>query len=108
MIGERLRDLRKDAGLTQGELGGILNINKHSISSYERGKSEPPDDVKIGIAKHFHVSVDYLLGLTDDPNVYSTQNNILRLPGKLPAQARESIQDYASYLAHKYLDKGKK
>ena len=103
MIGERLYDLRKDAGLTQDELAAILNINKHSISSYEREKSEPPDAIKIGIAKYFHVSVDYLLGLTDDPNVYSTQNNILRLPSKLPAQAREIIQDYASYLTHKYL-----
>ena len=103
LIGERLYDLRKDAGLTQDELAAIPNINKHSISSYEREKSEPPDAIKIGIAKYFHVSVDYLLGLTDDPNVYSTQNNILRLPSKLPAQARESIQDYASYLTHKYL-----
>ena len=64
LIGERLYDLRKDAGLTQDELAAILNINKHSISSYEREKSEPPDAIKIGIAKYFHVSVDYLLGLT--------------------------------------------
>ena len=38
MIGERLLDLRKDAGLTQDELAAILKINKHSISSYERGQ----------------------------------------------------------------------
>lgn len=37
MVGERLLDLRKDAGLTQDELAGVLNINKHSISSYEQG-----------------------------------------------------------------------
>ena len=42
MIGERLLDLRKDAGLTQDELAVILKINKHSISSYERDKSELP------------------------------------------------------------------
>ena len=41
MIGERLLDLRKDAGLTQDDLAAILKINKHSISSYERDKSEP-------------------------------------------------------------------
>lgn len=41
MIGERLLDLRKDAGLTQDELALILNINKHSISSYEREKANP-------------------------------------------------------------------
>jgi len=41
MIGERLLDLRKDAGLTQDDLAAILKINKHSISSYERDKREP-------------------------------------------------------------------
>ena len=53
MIGERLLDLRKDAGLTQDELAGVLNINKHSISSYERDKSEPPDIIKIAMAEYF-------------------------------------------------------
>jgi len=42
MIGERLLELRKDADLTQDDLAAILHINKHSISSYERDKSEPP------------------------------------------------------------------
>ena len=51
MIGERLLDLRKDAGLTQDELAGVLNINKHSISSYERDKSEPPDIIKIAMIR---------------------------------------------------------
>ena len=50
MIGERLLDLRKDAGLTQDALAAILNINKHSISAYEREKSEPPDAIKVAIA----------------------------------------------------------
>ena len=60
MIGERLLELRKDAGLTQDELAAILKINKHSISSYEREKSEPPDAIKIEIAKYFKVSIDYV------------------------------------------------
>ena len=103
MIGERLRDLRKDAGLTQAELGSILNINKHSISSYEREKSEPPDAIKIEIARYFHVSVDYLLGLTDNPNAHDSRHYVLRLSSKLPPQARASLQDYASFLEEKYL-----
>ena len=51
MVGERLLDLRKDANLSQEDLAKILHINKHSISSYERDKSEPPDAVKIKIAE---------------------------------------------------------
>ena len=102
MIGERLFDLRKDAGLTQDELAAVLKINKHSISSYERDKSEPPDAIKIGIAKYFGVSVDYLLGLTDNPNPYGGQHNVLRLPSNFPLSAKQSLLDYVGFLAVKY------
>ena len=98
MIGERLFDLRKDAGLTQDELAAILKINKHSISSYEREKSEPPDAIKMEIARFFHVSVDYLLGMTDDPNPYDGEHEVLKLPVGLPAQAKASLSDYVEFL----------
>ncbi len=104
MIGERLVDLRKDAGLTQDELAAILNINKHSISAYEREKSEPPDEIKVAMARYFHVSVDYLLGITDDPEPYGKHHNVLRLPSKLSKRAMDSIRDYAAYLGEKYPD----
>ncbi len=102
MIGERLLDLRKDAGLTQDELALILNINKHSISSYEREKSEPPDIIKIEIAKYFGVSIDYLLGVTDNPNPYNTRYNVMRLPNHFPEKAKNSLKDYMGYLNQKY------
>lgn len=102
MIGERLLDLRKDAGLTQDELAVILNINKHSISSYEREKSEPPDALKVSIAKYFHVSVDFLLGITDDPNPYEVKRNIIVLSDKLPVTAIEGVKEYVEYLNQKY------
>lgn len=102
MIGERLFDLRKDAGLTQDELADILHINKHSISSYERDKSEPPDVVKIAIAQYFQVSIDYLLGVTDNPAPYARARNVLYLPPHFPEEARRSLQDYANYLEWQY------
>ena len=81
MIGERLYDLRKDRDLTQQELGEILNVNHHSISSYERSKSEPPDDIKIRMAHYFGVSLDYLMGVTEDPRPYEVEENgFIRLP----------------------------
>ena len=80
MIGERLLNLRKDAELTHDELAAIQNINKHSISSYERDKSEPPDEVKIAFARYFHVSVDYLVGLIDQPLSYRRDANVVMLP----------------------------
>ena len=102
MIGERLWDLRKEAGMTQDELAEVLHINKHSISSYERSKSEPPDDVKIAIASHFHVSVDYLLGITDDPTPASGERGLLRLPKGFPSEAKNELMSYAEFLMQKY------
>lgn len=102
MIGERLLDLRKDMGLTQNELAAILKINKHSISSYEREKSEPPDDIKILIAKYFNVSLDYLLGLIDEPLPYNRCGSIIYLPDNMPKQAVELLKLYTETLSVYY------
>ena len=102
LIGERLLELRKDAGLTQDALAAILNINKHSISAYEREKSEPPDAIKVAIARYFGVSVDYLLGVTDDPGAHAAHCDVLCLPKGFPEQAKRSLRDYAAFLYGKY------
>jgi transcriptional regulator with XRE-family HTH domain len=102
LIGERLYDLRKDKGLSQEELGEILNINKHSISSYERGRSEPPDDIKIILAKYFNVSVDYLLGLTDVPNAYDDGFYMIKLPKNFPKCEEEELKRFIAYLTYKH------
>lgn len=102
MIGGRLYDLRKDAGLTQDELAAIININKHSISSYERDRSEPPDNIKILLAQYFGVSVDYLLGVTDEPAPKRRAYSLLRLPASFPKEAMPELKDYVSYLIYKH------
>lgn len=102
MIGERLFDLRKDADMTQDELAAVLNINKHSISSYERDKSEPPDEIKIAIAKYFGVSVDYLLGITNSPQPYEEHNNFILLPNDFPKEMMRNLRSYADFLIEKY------
>lgn len=103
MIGERLLELRKDAGYTQDELSAILNINKHSISSYERNRSEPPDEIKIAIAKFFNVSVDYLLGITSTPRPLKLHENCIRLPMAFPKEAKEELENYVHYLEYKFI-----
>ena len=102
MIGERLYDLRKEAGLTQDDLADILSVNKHSISSYERNINEPPDVIKIQIADYFGVSVDYLLGVTDNPAPYKEHKNSLRLPAGFPVDAAAELLYFIDYLSYKY------
>ena len=64
----RLRELRKAKGISQLKLAMELNTNQNTISRYETGEREPGINELIGIANYFNVSVDYLLGRTDNPN----------------------------------------
>lgn len=102
MDGERLEELRKDAKLTQEELGRILNISKHAVSSYERGKSEPSDTIKVAMARYFHVSVDYLVGATRDPRPHTDTPEVIVLAPWLPEHAVQAARDYCAYLAERY------
>lgn len=64
----RLRDLREDKDLTQEQLVKILKMHKTTYTNYEQGKREPPFELIIRLAKFYNVSIDYIAGLTDDPN----------------------------------------
>lgn len=66
MFGENLAELRKESGYDQKKLGELLGVSYHTISSYERGRSQPNHEMLIRIAKLFDVSLDYLLGLRRD------------------------------------------
>lgn len=67
LFGQRLRKLRKQCGETQSDLGKLLLVKKSQISELEQGNvSTTPEKIVI-ICTHYHVSADYLLGLTDDP-----------------------------------------
>ena len=68
MDGGRLRRLRKQKGLTQSQLGKIINVSKVSISGYESGERTPDTDNLRRLADFFDVSTDYLLGRTDNPS----------------------------------------
>ncbi len=64
---DRMRQLRKSANLKQEELGNILGVAANTISQYETGRNEPNDSIKIAMANYFNVSMDYLMGNTNDP-----------------------------------------
>ena len=65
LFSKRLRILRKGKQLTQAQLGALLNLENSTISS-ERNIIMPSSDVLLKIAKYFNVSVDYLIGNTDE------------------------------------------
>lgn len=66
---KRIRDLREDSDKTQKELAAILNCSQQVYSNYELGQRDIPTDILIKLSKHYKVSVDYILGLTDNPKM---------------------------------------
>lgn len=92
MLGERLAFLRRRENISQKELGDKLNISHYTISSYEKGRSEPSDELKVRLARYFDVTLDYLLGLVDEPYPYQRGEGILRLPPELPQEVEAFLR----------------
>ena len=74
---ERLKLLREKNGLSQDKLGKALGLSRYAIYTYEKGKACPTVDGLITIADYFDVSLDYLVGRSDqtEPCQASTHNN---------------------------------
>ena len=65
----RLKELRKKRNLSQVKLSMDLNMNQNTISRYENGVREADYKTLILFADYFNVSIDYLLGRTDNPEI---------------------------------------
>lgn len=65
-IKTRIKELRKEKGLTQKQLAVLLNKSETGLASWEQGLSEPNvNDLRL-LCEIFECSADYLLGLSDD------------------------------------------
>ena len=67
MVYQKIRDLREDHDLKQRELAEYLNCSQRVYSNYELGQRDIPTEVLIKLSAFYNVSVDYLLGLTNNP-----------------------------------------
>ncbi len=63
MLYERIKTLREDAGYSQSELARKLDVTRSSVNAWEQGLSIPTTHYIVELAKLFHISADYLLGL---------------------------------------------
>ena len=66
MIGDTIKRLREDAGFSQSSLAKKLNVTRSAVNAWEMGLSVPTTQYVVDIARLFHVSSDYLLGLTSE------------------------------------------
>lgn len=66
ILGERIRRLRLEIEKTQKEFGALFGVANSTVSLWESGDNQPDADMLTRIASHFRVSVDWLIGRTDD------------------------------------------
>ena len=63
---ERMKELRMARGETQGQLAAAIGVSIKQIVRFEKGEQKPGFDNLCKLADHFHVTVDYLMGRTDE------------------------------------------
>lgn len=67
---ERVKSLRIQKGLTQNQLAALAGLSPRGYQHYELGERKPQIDAAIAIADALDVSLDYLVGRSDDPTCH--------------------------------------
>lgn len=68
----RLKQLRKEKKLKQSDMAELLELTTRHYQRYETGEVDPPTSKTIFLANYFDVSIDYLVGRTDNPNSHKS------------------------------------
>ena len=63
---QRIRDLREDKDMNQTEIARLLDTSQKQYSRWETGEYDIPFEIVIKLALLYHVSIDYIAGLTND------------------------------------------
>lgn len=70
MLKLRIKDMREDRDLTQKQISEMLMCDQSLYSKYERGERPIPLEIIIKLADFYEVSIDYLVGRTDDSSFH--------------------------------------
>ncbi|MFB5690269.1 helix-turn-helix domain-containing protein [Bacillus cereus] len=113
MIGEKIKELRKNSKITQEQLGNAIGVSKMAISYFEKGKKSPGRESLKKIADYFGVTTDYLLGRSEDPELNEEEDKVVTEEGKnimsliesLPEDERKKawvqLEMYVTYMQNK-------
>jgi len=89
MLGQRIKELRTAIGWNQVQLAQKLSISKQTVSNWENENIQPSVEMLMRIAKLFHTSTDYLLGLDNIPSI-----SVGGLPASFIAHLTQIIEDF--------------
>ena len=105
----RIKELRLERGLSQLQLAKILKYTQSNICEWEKGTVEPKADALLSIADYFSVSIDYLLGRTDEmgellvidhsSDFTSKEKKLIANLRKLPKQSQDYVFGIVETLA---------
>ena len=100
IMGDRIKSLRKGKGMTQQQLGDILNVTKVSICCYEKGTRIPAFDTLTELSRIFDVTLDYFAGndtfvISEDSSDYGEKiaNEELEIIKELRKSANANLYD---------------
>ena len=101
-IGDRIKKLRKEHGMTQGELAAAAGLATITIGQYELGKRTPNAQSLKKIASVFNISIDYLLSETDSTGkiVHTVSDNVYHER----KDVETALDDLLSYSSHSLTD----
>lgn len=111
----KLRELRKNCGLTMKELGAEIGVAESTISQYETGKRQPDYETLLKLGEFFGVSVGYLLGVEDNNPVKYNQIDkdeelkfaLFGGDGEITDEMFEEVKRFAKYVKQREEDKNK-
>ncbi|MDR1117385.1 MAG: helix-turn-helix domain-containing protein [Oscillospiraceae bacterium] len=101
MIGLRLKKLRQEKEIKQKDLAAVIGVQETAVSRYETDKDDPSDKIKTEIAKYFNISLDYLLGVIDEPVPYYNHDIFLKLPDGMRQEERILLSEFIGYIVYR-------
>lgn len=107
-IGDILKELRTEKELTQDNLAEFLNIKRQTYSAWERNKSTPDINTINSLADYYSVSIDYILGRTDEKNPYEPETIAAHKEGdEWSEEELQSIEEFKEFVKARRKQKDK-
>ena len=103
MIGERLKEVRRDKQDTQSSLAQKLNVSLSTVKSWERDKSAPNHELLVKICRLYNVSSDFLLGISDEDPLWNKEKH-----SKFTQENKELLKVFEEFLSYKQRQETKK
>lgn len=98
VIANRIKERRKQLGLSQVDLAHLVNISQTQVSKYELGQNLPTADILVALSRVLRASIDWLVGISDevgnlpDDDLSEAERQLLSLyRGKSPEVQRKVI-----------------